>query len=419
MSKSRGYFVSPIILFLGVLTMFELCVRLPYVLYVRFSPELGYTISLHFFSANSPDAVIFIGLTILLVTAGMCLFLAVKSGLFYKFQNLKVPRLHIPWIIYPISLVFIGAAFLSIFLLGVTNVLDNLSGKRSEAGESFLLYICVKMANFCHVIAIIFYVKNLQKSSLIDRGLFLLATIALILPTIVFSQRAILIGFALELLYIQMIFKVFNLRGIFRIILTIIPVLLIISFLRPGNSAADFTFFEALAASLEKVVSSRYFFDFTKLGTVTLWFMATPWLGPVSLNFLVEPFFPDSVYFYKEIGPIISDEAYHYRNKNGVTPGALMEGILSFGILGGILFFGLLFFFFIKTERRLLMKKKTTSTFEFFLMLLILSKFSLLVNSSLGAFVFQTVLEAAFLSAVFLTIGFWKIITGTQMRTVS
>jgi len=369
---------------MGVLTMFELCVRLPYVLYVRFSPELGYTISLHFFSAHSPDAVIFIGLTILLVTAGMCLFLAIKSGLFYKVQNLKIPRLHFPWIIYPIALIFIGAAFLSIILLGVTNVLDNLSGKRSEAGESFLLYICVKMANFCHVIAIIFYVKNLQKSSLIDRGLFLLATIALILPTIVFSQRAILIGFALELLYIQMIFKV--------------------------------TFLEALAASLEKVVSSRYFFDFTKLGTVTLWFMETPWLGPVSLNFLVEPFFPDSVYFYKEIGPIISDEAYHYRTKNGVTPGALMEGILSFGILGGILFFGLLFFFFIKTERRLLMKKKTISTFEFFLMLLILSKFSLLVNSSLGAFVFQTVLEAAFLSAVFMMIGFWKMITGTQIK---
>lgn len=410
MNARQGNFISPIVLFLTAIILFELCLRLPYVVYVRLSPELGFRSWLHFFSYQEPSSVIFVGLTLLLTTAILCYFFALKIGPTYNSSKLSMPDFQIPAIIYPVSLIFIGAAFLSIIMLGLGNVLENLSGKRDETSESLLIYASVKMANFCHLIAIIFYVKMLQKGRLIDRFFFLLATVALILPTIVFSQRAILIGFALELLYIQLVFRTFNIRGIFKIILTIIPVLLVISFLRPGNSAADFTFFEALMASLEKVVSSRYFFDLTKLGTVALWYMETPWLGPVSLTFLVEPFYPESVYFYKEVGPIISDEAYHYRTKNGVTPGALLEGILSFGILGGILFFGTLFAIFLKVERNLLASKQKVSTFRFFLMLLVLSKFSLLVNSSLGAFTFQTVIEVAFLMAVFSFIGLWRMI---------
>ena len=416
MNIRQGNFISPIVLFLTAIVMFELCLRLPYVLYVLSSPQLGYLSWMHFFSYHDPSSVVFVGLTVLLTTAAICYFFAMRIGMTYDTRTIIMPDFHIPPIIYPIALVFIGAAFMSIMLLGVTNVAENLSGKRSEAGESFAIYAAIKAANFCHVIAIIFYVKINQNGRLIDRLFFVMATIALVLPTIVFSQRAILIGFTLELLYIQMVFRTFNMRGVVRIALAIIPVLLLISLLRPSDTVGDISFFEAVMASLEKVVSSRYFFDLSKLGSVILWYMETPWLGPIAINFLIEPFFPDSVLFYKEIGPILSDEVYHYRTVNGVTPGALLEGILSFGILGGIIFFGVAFGLFLKVERKLLTSRRHLGTFWFFLMLMILSKFGLLVNSSLGAFTFQIILETGFLVAVFSVIGAWNMLARSGSR---
>jgi len=180
-SSGKGYYISPIVIFLTAITLFELCVRLPYVLYVRFSTVSGYKSFQHFFAGFDPDLVIFVGTFLLLMTALMCVSIALKIGMFYKVRSLQIPELKFPKIFYLIAIIFIGAAFTSVLLLGVSNLTDNLSGKRSEAGESLLIYVTVKMANFCHLIAIIFFVKNLQKRSLIDRVFFLLATVALIL----------------------------------------------------------------------------------------------------------------------------------------------------------------------------------------------------------------------------------------------
>jgi hypothetical protein len=198
--------------------------------------------------------------------------------------------------------------------------------------------------------------------------------------------------------YLQVMLGTFRIARMVRIGGLIFAVLLTISILRPGITFDDWS--DAVVFGLEKVLQSRYFLDFLKIGSAMVWDAQAPWLGPVSIAFLFEPFMPDKVIFYKELGPIIADEVYFYPGvTGGVTSGGLLEAILSFGPIGGIAFFAFLFHLFLRGERALLTHRHRSLTLTMAI-LLVVSKFSLFVNSSLGAFAYQTCLELALLMLV-------------------
>lgn len=390
--------VSPLVVFLCLLAAFEFCARLPFVLYVLSAPETGIAIHTHFFSFQSPDEVIVLGLTITTM--------ALVAGLFAAFiSSPSVPQAwgpddfpRIPATLYPVGLLFVGAAFVAIASLGVSALLADISGKRSELGDYGLTWLLLKLGNFCHLIAALFFVRMQQTGSVLDRIAFGVTVLALLVSTIVFSQRAILISFLLEIVYLQLLLGTFQMRRLGSIALMVLLAGILISALRPGS--ASMSVGELLLFGVEKLLQSRYFLDFTKLGTTALWADGEPWMGPVIIGFVLEPFLGDQVIFYKEIGQIIARETYLYSASTGVTPGALLEGVLSFGIAGGILTFGLIFFVFLRVERALF-AGGPHSLWTTMVLLLILSKFSLLLNSSLGAFAFQFLLEFMMLLLAF------------------
>lgn len=401
MTKDRRI-ISPLLLFVVVLAVFEFTVRLPYVLYATDAPALGADAVVHFFGYAEPARVISLGLTIV-VAATLATFIAFAvSGPLHHVSSDRQQAPLVHWSIYLIAPVFVAAAVLAVVSLGAEALIEDLSGKRSELGERGLTWVLLRLAVFCHLIAAIFYIRVVQTGSLFDKLMFLVVVLAVIGPAVVFSQRAILISFVLEIIYLQLILGTFNIRRFLRLAAFILPALILISALRPNAELTSLS--DALLFGVEKAVQSRYFLDFAKIGAVMSWAELQPWMGPIVFGFIFEPFLGDQIIFYKETGPIIAEQVYLYRAQNGVTPGFLLESILSFGIPLGIMLFAAVMTAFLRIEKQMLQARSMTLGGLLF-RLLIVSKVSLLLNSSLGAFSFQLVTEAVLLGAVVLFIS--------------
>jgi hypothetical protein len=390
--------VSPLVVFVALLALFEVGMRLPYALSVASDPAYGYAIQFHYFSIFPPQEVIGIGLLVLGLSLLALLFVGIIDGATYPTAE-PYPFPRIPASLHLIAAFFFGAVVLAIMQVGPEVIKEELSGYRTEVADFGFAYALLKLGNFLHVIAALYLIRLHQGAGrFIDRIGFAGSILLLSLLSIVFSQRAILVSLGLEIVYLQIMLGTFRLAKLMRLGGIIFAVLLTISILRPGVTFENWS--EAVVFGLEKVLQSRYFLDFLKIGSAMVWDAQAPWLGPVSVGFLFEPFMPDKVIFYKELGPIIADEVYFFPGSTGgVTSGGLLEARLSFGPIGGIAFFAFLFHLFLRGERALFMHRRRSLTLTMAI-LLVVSKFSLFVNSSLGAFAYQACLELALLMLV-------------------
>lgn len=406
MQKNSGVsLLSPIIFFLIMISAFELFLRLPYIYFLDKSSSATIAEKFHFFSYQNPQEVMLYGGGIIFLVLLSCVAISVIFKPVYQKERLYVSFQPIPKTIYFAALFFLVVTVLAIMSLGVEALEENLSRKRAELGESFVSWLLLRLSVFSHVIAVLFYIRMTQTAKKADKIAFLLCVLMVIVPAVVFSVRAIVISFMIELVYLQILLGTFNIRKLGYILLSLFPVLLLVSILRPNQESAGML--DAVVFGMEKILQSRYFFDISKLGTVTLWSLDQSWLGAVSLSFLFEPFFGDELLFYKELGPLIGQQVYLLRVAGGVTPGGLLEAVLSFGIIGGVFFFICMMSMYLKVENILFTKRKN-SLFLVVLSVVFLSKFSLFLNSSLGAMTFQFLFETAVLVLLFAVFGLFK-----------
>lgn len=384
---------SPTFFFLIFLVGVELFIRFPFLLATMNSPSSGHVDRLHFFSIYNPQDVITLGLMlisiVLVVIFGTNLFTPMRI----RVQSQpEIPA--VPSSVYFVSFVVLAATGAAILSLGLDALLNSFSSKRSDLGERGLAWVLVKVGNFNHMVILLLYLRYLKYGKRFDQFLMVVSFLALAALSMVFSQRALLVSLVLGLFYIALLYGKLRLRTVLIAILSVAVVVTLISAFRPGTEFGSRT--ELLQEGMRRAIISRYFFDFAKLGTVLHWADGQPWIGPAVIGFIFEPFFGDQVLFYKEIGPLISDEVYLYRFDNGVTPGLLLESILSFGYVLGILFFGFVIQIFRWIEAGFF-RSKSRGLLGVMVPLLLLSKFSLALNSSLGAFAFQAVLDGTML----------------------
>lgn len=299
---------SPLLLLMLGAFVFEYLVRLPYVLHVSRSPEMGNSAWINAFSSFPAAEIIFYGLTLTTLTLLVVLGSTLIAGAAQPYEVSGSGCIPIPSLLHVVAAFTIAAAGLAILSIGINALFDAFSSKRSELGERGLTWVLLKIAVFNHFIACLYFIRMSQTRSMVDRIMFVATIIALILPALVFSQRSILIVFFLEIVYLQLLLGSFRVRRVAQIGLVVFATLLLVSILRPSVTFSSN--FEAIAFGLEKIAQSRYFFDFTKLGNVYLWASDQNWLGPISVGFILEPFFGDDVLFYKEIGPLIAERVY-------------------------------------------------------------------------------------------------------------
>lgn len=396
---------SPILLFVLLLFLFELFVRLPFVLYIEANPHLNRKSHLGFFSDFNPQSVIFTGV-MLLACAFVVVSIAVISNKWGKYNalNFSIPK--IPFVISIAALVLSALSLNMISQLSaeVAYLEDlDISGKRSGFSDSFSLYMTLRFSLFNHIVIALAYVRAVQ-----TRGIF--SWICFIIPALIFmmtmafiSHRALLFVFVLEIVYFQILLKQLNMRRVLTLGLALVTLILVITVLRTNREYSSLL--EALVGGIEKVIESRFFFDFTKIGVGYLWSTEINWIGPVSISFLFEPFFNSDIVFYKDLGKILSREAYNIHYETGVTSGGYLEALLSFGIIGGGLFFGGIFYIFLLFEKHLFEKRGSFVLKVYTIM--VLSKVVLFLNSSFGAFCFQLVSESLlFMLIVWPLIGF-------------
>jgi len=406
MQKNSGVNVlSPVISILILISVFELFLRLPYVYFVEASGSTTIAKKFHFFSYQNPSDVMLYGCGIILLVLLCCLALSTILKPVYTKDRIRANFPLIPKTIYIAAFLFLGITFAALMSIGFEAINEDISSKRSELGESFVSWLLLRLSVFSHVIAVLFYIRMHQTGAKEDKIGFVLCVLLVVIPAVVFSVRAIVISFMIELVYLQILLGTFNMRKLGFVLLSLFPFLLLVSILRPDQQSDGII--DSILFGLDKIMQSRYFFDFSKLGAVTLWSLDQSWLGAVSLSFLLEPFFGDQIVFYKELGPMIGQEVYLLRGAGGVTPGGLLESVLSFGVIGGVLFFVFMIAFYLKVENMLFTKRRN-SLFFVILGVLFISKFSLFLNSSLGAMVFQVVFETVLLIILFVIFGLLK-----------
>lgn len=410
--RYRERVISPLFMLVVALVAFEFLTRLPYAYLVANSGLANAFERYRMFSSIPHQEVMYTGAALLGVLAVFLLAIGVLGTLSYPAASTKRSLPLIGRSIYVWALIFLIIIGSTIGLLGIDSLEENISSKRREVSEDGMLWFFAKMSMFSHVLVSLFYIRYLQTKTRQDLIVFMLTFVLLATPAIVFSLRAIIIALVIELIYIQIFFGIFNLRKLIKISLMVFPVLIAITILR-ANLHEDSNIFIALINGFERLLQNRYFFDIIKLGTVSLWYFDEPWLGPVSIGFMLELFDPVSIIYYREIGPIIAYDVYKEYN-NGVTPGGFLEAILSFGYIGGLLFFGFVLSVFFYFERKMFLAHNW-GALRFFIIMFALAKFPIFVNSSLGAFAFQVILESAFL--IILLSGLGLVRSGTRRRT--
>lgn len=397
--------ISPVFLLLLGTLSFEFFVRFPYVVGSLNSQNMGALRHSHFFSIYPPASVMVFGMTLVFFALVVVLFAGLLTRPVYQVSDQAMSLPKVSSRVYIIGAGMVLAFVLTVLLVGPQILLEAFSSKRSELGDRGLLWVLLKVCVFSHLVACMFYIRMVQTKSRFDMMWFWLMLLILTLTTLIFSQRAILVTFALEFIYLQIILGTFKLRRNMLMLGLLVIVLVMISALRTRGEFQSI--WDGGLAGLEAIVRSRYFFDFAKLGVVMQWADSVSWLGPISIGFLFEPFMADQVVFYKEIGPMISSEVYLHRHKSGVTPGGYLESLLSFGVVGGVFFFMVILIILLRIEA-FLFKARVESLGVFLLVLMVVSKNSLFLNSSLGAYAFQVVLEGALLLACLPFLQSWR-----------
>lgn len=389
--NSKFQVKSPILFFIFLIVILELFFRLPYVLSIKANPFLNRKTYNGYFSNFSSETVINTGL-ILLACAILVMLIAAslnKMGKYTAFE-FKLPK--IPFAISIIALILSGFSLYMISQLSadIAYIEDiDISSKRSGFSDNLLLYLILRLSMFNHIVIALAYVRAIQTN-----GLF--AWISFVIPALIFlitltfiSHRALLFVFVLEIAYLQILLRRLNMRRIFILGLFLVSLILTITVLRVNQEHANL--FEAIGFGIGKALQSRYFFDFTKLGVGFLWATEINWMGPISISFIFEPFFGEDILSYKDIGKILARRAFNIHVETGITPGGYLEALLSFGLIGGVLFFGLIFYIFLFFERYLF-EAQIGFALKVYLIFTI-SKIVLVLNSSFGAFCFQLFAE--------------------------
>ncbi len=398
--------VSPIPVFFAAVCLFEFAFRLPYSIFMLSDPIENADIIFRMFGGQDPQKSIFVGIVCLV---SFCFIFSIVSFSGFKVPNYgryRADEIDIGRPVYFLVAFVFLAALASAGTIGVVEILSDVSKKRQEVSAIGVTWILVKISLFAHIVACMAYVRFSLTGKRLDLLFFILACLSVVITSIVFSQRATIFVLLFELIFVQLFIGNFSLGRSLKFIFLSLTCVLTIGFLRP--SASDASFLASALSNFERLLSVRYFMDFSKIGTVFSWSFDQPWLGLVNISFLGKPFADFLTMFYKDIGPFLASSVYIIDAKTGVTPGFALESLLSFGFVGGLSFFGLVIYIFARVEFRFF-SSKIEPIAKWFL-LLILGKFPLLINSSLGAFSFQLAIESLFLASIFLIIGMLRVL---------
>jgi hypothetical protein len=234
------------------------------------------------------------------------------------------------------------------------------------------------------------YLGSGKRYYLILTGIFVLVTMAV---SLIFSQRALLFALGFEIIYVTHLYRGLNMR---KLLIAAVPfafVLLAIGAVRAMGTEGGGLGEGALVA-IDKLMSSRYFLHIAKVGSVYEWQRVVGEVDLLAFNFLVEPFAPDDTVYFKDIGRIVGMEVFGTPT-SGVTLGMVSEYILSFGAaIGSIFVFATLFVVFL-AEKTMLQSVRPS-----LIMFFALAKVPILLNTSLGSFLYQTALETFMLLLV-------------------
>jgi hypothetical protein len=394
MLKSSQRF-TPLMWFILALCAFELFIRLPYLVWLANDNYIGYRVQFQYFSVYSPSAVIRDGVFVVLMTAAAAL---IAHALL---QHNPLPRIRrmrlieLGWQFYAAAGGTVAAMLLGIYVLGPSELAENISSKRDldEIDAAVLLYLLLKISLFSHVLATLAYMAYLgsrKRYYLILTGIFVLVTMAV---SLVFSQRALLFALGFEIVYVTHLYRGLNMRKLVIAALPFAFVLLAIGAVRAMGTEGGGLGEGALVA-IDKLMSSRYFLHIAKVGTIYEWQRVAGEVDLLAFNFLVEPFAPDDTVYFKDIGRIVGLEVFGTPT-SGVTLGMVSEYILSFGAaIGSIFVFATLFVVFL--AEKTMLQSARPSLIVFFA----LAKVPILLNTSLGSFIYQTALETVMLAAI-------------------
>jgi hypothetical protein len=394
MLKSSRRF-TPLLWFVLAICAFELFIRLPYLVWLANDNYIGYRVQFQYFSVYSPSAVIRDGVFVVLMTAAAAL---IAHALL---QHNPLPRIRrmrlfkLGWQFYAAAGGTVAAALLGVYLLGPSELAESISSKRDldEIDAGVLLYLLLKVSLFSHVLATLAYMAYLgsgKRYYLILTGIFVLVTMAV---SLIFSQRALLFALGFEIIYVTHLYRGLNMR---KLLIAAVPfafVLLAIGAVRAMGTEGGGLGEGALVA-IDKLMSSRYFLHIAKVGSVYEWQRVVGEVDLLAFNFLVEPFAPDDTVYFKDIGRIVGMEVFGTPT-SGVTLGMVSEYILSFGAaIGSIFVFATLFVVFL-AEKTMLQSVRPS-----LIMFFALAKVPILLNTSLGSFLYQTALETFMLLLV-------------------
>lgn len=383
---------TPLMWFVLALCGFELMVRLPYLVWLANNVYVGYGVRFHYFASYDPWAVIRNG-TLIVVGTAITALIAHSLAQHKPIPRIKRMRLvSLSWPFYAGAAFTCLATILGIYLLGFSEIAQNISAKRDldEIDAGFTLYLLLKVSLFSHVLATLAYMAYLgsgRKGYLVLLGPLMLLTMTV---SVIFSQRALLFALAFEIIYVTYLYRGLNARKLLVYALPFALVLVGIGALRAmGSDGASIG--DAALVGIDKVMSSRYFLNISKVGTLYEWQRIAGQIDFLALNFFVEPFDPKDTIYFKDVGRLVGAEIFG-TSTSGVTLGLVSEYLLSFGAVIAS-FFVFATFFVIFTAEKLMLKAPRPSMIAFFA----LTKVPILLNTSLGSFIYQTVLETLML----------------------
>ncbi|WP_095012246.1 hypothetical protein [Tsuneonella mangrovi] len=391
MPKRSNQF-TPVMWLIFALSIFELAIRLPYLVLIYRDPYTPAAMRFQYFGIYDPVRVMVDGtlmVAIALILAFLAHALVPLRPVARQFRD-RVVRL--TWPFYFVAAGTVVAAVLGAYVLGFSEIAQNLSAKRDldSSDSGILLYILLKASLFSHVLVSLSYMAYLSthhRKYLVMVGGFALVTLVI---SVIFSQRAMLFVLGFELIYVTWLYRRLNVRKLVMYAAPFAAALVAIGIFRASNQQG-MGLYDSILFGLDKVMSTRYFMNISKVGAVYEWQRVAGQIDFLSLNFLVEPFDPNHTIYFKDIGRMVSSEVFGV-DTSGVTLGAVSEAVLSFGPLVGAVFCFAMFVGVFLAEKKML-EYRRLSLLVFFAV----AKVPILLNTSLGSYVYQVVLESVLL----------------------
>jgi hypothetical protein len=364
--------------------------RVPFLLLA--SVTNGYTaVQLHtFFSDFDEIEVVKTGMTVTTLAFAIFVlaFLMLNDWQLRTVANEKqLVNVKVNPVVWLLVLVPLVATFFAVQSIGFQEVSEDFSSKRSmDQTDGFILtYIYFRLSLMGHIAgAVMLYLYLSTKANAYILA-FIFLTTTFFIAAIIFSQRQIILVCFLEYyLVLQFMGKVSRVTKIWAGISCFLIIFALTVFRGASNNMSTN---EQLNLFLSKVEGSRYFLDFTRHGTVLLWLEQSN----IKLNLILTPvwnyMWSASDIGAKEIGYIIASNVYWMANPGGVTTGAVLDSIISFGFVGGSFFiftFAYLFFF---------MEKRAISGAFSITSIVFVGKSLIFLNSSFDSFVFAFSIE--------------------------